>query len=123
MNPSKINLSGLAGKTTGQPSYEELKKASAAKAAETHSSHPSTLPASAHPPVHDIAVVDVPKLISTIEADAINKKFGHLGVGDYDKLLIEKVREHITFVPEINKDIHLLITASVKRYAVHTEKK
>ena len=124
MNPSKpvINLSGIPPKpANANPtnSYEELKKLAAAKAVQ--SPHPPITQSATK--VEPVAKVDIRSIIMQVEADAINKKFGHLGVGDYDKLLVEKVQEHISFVPSIDKDIHALVVASVKRYAAYTEKK
>lgn len=60
------------------------------------------------------------KFIRDFEQDCVDRKYGHLGVGDYDKLLIESVQQNIDFVPERDKDIHLLITQSVGRYDVKT---
>lgn len=66
----------------------------------------------------DAPVFDVAAFIHSFEQDALDQKFGHLGVGDYDKLLIQKVQQNMDFVPERDTKVHLLITQSVSRYAV-----
>lgn len=63
---------------------------------------------------------DVSGFINQFEQDALDRKFGHLGVGDYDKLLIERVQDNMDYVPERDRAIHQLITDSVKRYDVKT---
>jgi hypothetical protein len=63
--------------------------------------------------------VDIGKLISEIETKAKRNQLGHLGVGDFDKLLTAKVNEHINYVPEVDTKVRMLIAASVKRYEVH----
>lgn len=67
-----------------------------------------------------VSPFNVDKFIRDFEQDCVDRKYGHLGVGDYDKLLIESVQQNIDFVPERDKDIHLLITQSVGRYDVKT---
>lgn len=68
----------------------------------------------------EIPKFDVDRFIRDFEQDAVDRKFGHLGVGDYDKLLIENIQQNCDFVPERDQKIHLLITQSVGRYDIKT---
>lgn len=63
---------------------------------------------------------DVDRFIRDFEQDALDGEYDHLGVGDYDKLLIENVQQNMNFVPERDTKVHNLICDSVKRYDVKT---
>lgn len=66
---------------------------------------------------------DVVGFINKFEAEALGGQFGHLGTGDYDKLLSEKIQEHMVYAESVDTKIQSLVASSVKRYAGKTEKR